>query len=126
MLYWKCSKATEHSKVRKSVPLNVKLDVIKRLDRGDRNVDMMRRALCLSTSTTRSIYLQKNKILKAAELTVRSANSKVASSGRHPITNRMKSLLLEWIDECGYLRVRHRRLRYLNGVTAVLELTQDV
>ncbi|KFD46420.1 hypothetical protein M513_12685 [Trichuris suis] len=74
MLYWKRSKATEHSKVRKNVPLNVKLDVIKRLDRGNGNVDIMRRAFCLSTSTIRSIYLQKNKILKAAELTIRSAS----------------------------------------------------
>ncbi|KFD46689.1 hypothetical protein M514_12457 [Trichuris suis] len=92
MLYWKCSKATEHRKVRKSVPLNVKLDVIKRLDRGYGNVDIMRRALCLSTSTIRSIYLQKDKILKVGELAIGSANSKVASSGRHPITSKIESL----------------------------------
>ncbi|KFD69417.1 hypothetical protein M514_18289 [Trichuris suis] len=96
-----CSKAAENKKVRKSVPLNVKLDVIKRFDRGERSVDIMR-ALGLSASTIRAIYLQKEKILKVAELTISSVNSKVVSSGRHPIMNRTESLLLEWIDGCGY------------------------
>lgn len=86
-------------RVRKGVTLGVKLDVIKRFSRGERNKDIVR-ALNLPASTIRTIYKQRERILKAAEVTIGSANSKVVSFSRHPVMDKMESLLLEWIDGC--------------------------
>ena len=97
-----CPKVTEKPKkkrVRKGITLSVKLDIIKRFDRGERNKDIVR-ALNLPASTIRTIYTQREKILKAAEVTIGSASRKVVSFSRHPIMDKMESLLLEWIDGC--------------------------
>ncbi|XP_062887428.1 general transcription factor II-I-like isoform X3 [Mobula hypostoma] len=86
-------------RARKGVTLSVKLDVIKRFDRGERNKDIVR-ALNLPASTIRTIYTQRERILKAADVTIGSASSKVVSFSRHPVMEKMESLLLEWIDGC--------------------------
>ncbi|KFD56694.1 hypothetical protein M513_02370, partial [Trichuris suis] len=90
--------ATKPKKAQKRVPLSSKLEVIRRFDRGERSVDIVR-AVSLSASTIRSVYLQKHKILKAAEVTV--GNRKVVTLSRPQIMDRMESLLLEWIGRCG-------------------------
>lgn len=47
------------------------------------------------------VYVQrKKKILKAAKMTIGSANSKVVSFIWHPVVDKMKSLLIKWIDGC--------------------------
>ena len=104
-------------RARKGVTLGVKLDVIKRFDRGERNKDIVR-ALNLPASTIRTIYTQRERILKAAEVSV---NSKVVSFSRHPIMDKMESLLLEWIDgytKCGvplsYLVLKEKSVDLFN------------
>lgn len=104
-------------RARKGVTLSVKLDVIKRFDRGERNKDIVR-ALNLSASTVRTIYTKKERILKAAEM---SYNRKVVSFNRHPIMDKMESLLLEWIDgytKCGvplsYLILKEKSVNLFN------------
>ncbi|KFD58136.1 hypothetical protein M514_00899 [Trichuris suis] len=64
-------KATKPRKARKSVPHSSKLNVINSFDRAERNMGIVS-AVNLCGSTTRSIYLQGDKTLKAVEATVRS------------------------------------------------------
>ena len=58
----------------------------------------MLHALNLPGSNTLTIYLQEERLLKAAEVTIGSASSKVVS----PIMDKMESLPLEWIE--GYIK----------------------
>ncbi|XP_059839905.1 tigger transposable element-derived protein 1-like [Hypanus sabinus] len=114
-----CPKVLEKPKrARKGVTLSVKLDIIKRLDRGERNKDIVR-ALNLPASTIRTIYTQRERILKAAD--VGSASSKVVSFSRHPVMDKMESLLLEWIDGCrkcgvplSYLTLKEKSVSLFN------------
>lgn len=69
------------------------------IDLGARNKDIVC-ALNLSVSTICTIYTQRGRILKAAEVTVVSASGKVVSLSRHPGMDKMESLLLEWVDGC--------------------------
>ncbi|KFD47390.1 hypothetical protein M514_11753 [Trichuris suis] len=110
--------ATKPKKTRKCVPLSSKLEVFRRFDHGERSVDIVR-AVSLSASTIRSMYLQKDKILKAAEVTV--GNRKVVTLSKPQIMDRMESLLLEWIGGCGdrgvplsYLIIREKAVRLFN------------
>lgn len=56
----------------------------------------MLHALNLPGSTTLSIYMQGEKILKAAKVAIGSASSKVVS----PIMDKMESLPLEGVEGC--------------------------
>ena len=60
------------------------------------NAINMLHALNLPGSNTLTIYLQEERLLKAAEVTIGSASSKVVS----PIMDKMESLPLEWIEGC--------------------------
>ncbi|KFD53945.1 hypothetical protein M514_05212 [Trichuris suis] len=110
--------ATKPKKTRKRVPLSSNLEVIRRFHREERSVDITR-AVSLSASTIRSIYLQKDKILKAAEVIV--GNRKVVTLSRPQIKDRMENLLLEWIGGCGnrgvplsYLIIKEKAVRLFN------------
>lgn len=83
----------------KDVMLSVKLDVIKHFDGDGQNKDI-ERASDLPVSAIHTIYTQRERILKAAEVTISSANSKVDYFSRHPVMSKMESLLLEWIAGC--------------------------
>lgn len=45
-----------------------------------------------------NVYVQRERLLKAADVAVGSASSKVASFSRHLVMGKMESLLLEWMD----------------------------
>lgn len=53
--------------------------------------------LNLSASTIGTVYMQRDKILKAAKVTFGSASSKVASFSQDSVMEKMVSLLLEWL-----------------------------
>ena len=84
-----CSKVSEKLKrAHKGVTLSVKLDVIKHFPHGEQNKDIVH-ALNLPESTIHTIYMQRERILKAAEVTIGSAKSKAGSFSRHPIMGKM-------------------------------------
>lgn len=60
------------------ITLSIKLDVVKPFDCGKQNKDVVC-ALCLPVSTIPIIFMQRERILKAAEVTFGSANNKVVS-----------------------------------------------
>lgn len=87
----------------KDAMLSVKLDVIKHFDGDGQNKDIAR-ASDLPVSTIHAIYMQRERILKALEVTVVSASSKVVSFSQLPVMYKVESLLLQWIDglmKCG-------------------------
>lgn len=98
-VFKKLNKGTEKPKKdRKAIPLSVKLDVVKRIDEGQRNKDVMQ-ALHLSSSTISTIYMQKEKILQTAVIAAGGANLTKLTLSRHPIMEKLEKLLLQWIDE---------------------------
>ena len=52
-------------------------------------------ALNVPISTIHTIYRQRERILKAAQVTIGSASSKVVSFSQHPVRDKMGRLLLE-------------------------------
>lgn len=94
----KVEKGKKTKKERKSIPLSIKLDVIKRIDAGQRNINIMK-AVQLPSSTIRTIYTQRHKILKFAETVGSYSNLSVVSKNRHPIMEKLEKHLMEWMDD---------------------------
>ena len=94
-----CPKVSEKPKrTCKGVMLSIKMDVIKHLDCSEQNKDAL--ALNVPVSTIQTIYTQRERILKAAEVTTGSASRRGVSLNWHPVMDKLESLLLEWIDGC--------------------------
>jgi DNA-binding NarL/FixJ family response regulator len=70
-------------KERKSLPLSVKLEVIKRIEAGQRNEDICL-AMHLSASTVRTIFVNKEQIRTTAESVVGAEKLRIVSKVRHP------------------------------------------
>jgi hypothetical protein len=84
-------------KDRKSLSVAQKLDIIKKLDRGERSKDICA-AFNLSSSTVRSIYLQKDKLQDVAQSSVSGAHLHRIKKSRDAILEQLEKLLLHWID----------------------------
>jgi hypothetical protein len=84
-------------KDRKLLSVAQKLDIIKRLDRGERSKDICA-AFNLSSSTVRSVYLQKDKLQDVAESSVSGALFHRTKKSRNAILEQVEKLLLHWID----------------------------
>ena len=87
-----CSK-----KSRKSLTLDVKLDILKRYEQGQKTIDIVR-ATGFSESTLRTIRSSKDKINKCIAHGS-SASLKQVSSVRHITMTRMEELLKDWISK---------------------------
>lgn len=93
-----CGKVLEKPKrAYKGVRVSIKLDVIKCFDDDEQNRDTVH-PLNLPVSTLCTVYMQRERILKAADVTTGFAASKVVSSSRHPVMDKMGCLLLVWAD----------------------------
>jgi hypothetical protein len=84
-------------KDRKSLSVAKKLDIIQRLDRGERSKDICA-AFSLSSSTVRTIYLQKEKLQNVAQSSVYVANLHRVRKSRDAILEQLEKRLLQWID----------------------------
>jgi hypothetical protein len=84
-------------KDRRSLSVAQKLDIIKRLDRGERSKDICA-AFNLSSSTVRSIYLQKDKLQDVAQSSVSDAHLHRIKKSRDAILEQLEKLLLHWLD----------------------------
>ena len=83
--------------VRRSITLSDKLKVIRKLDAGQRQVDIGDE-LKLSTSTIRTSMKNKENILRSAQTTIPESALRVART-RGPTLEKMEKLLSVWIDE---------------------------
>ena len=88
----KGSKAT-----RKSISLKTKMQVLRRLDAGERQSDIGT-ALNLSTSTIRTILKNKGKIVSSATTTTTTSATKITRSRNNAIEE-MEKRLSVWIDD---------------------------
>jgi hypothetical protein len=88
-------------KDRRSLSVAQKLDIIKRLDSGERSKDICA-ALSLSSSTVRTIYLQKEKLEDVAQSSVCGAHLHRITKSRDAILEQLEKLLLQWIDNHAY------------------------
>lgn len=84
-------------KDRKSLSVAQKLDIINRLDRGERSKDICA-AFNLSSSTVRTIYLQKEKLEDVAQSSVCGAHLHRITKSRDAILEQVEKRLLQWID----------------------------
>jgi hypothetical protein len=82
---------------RKSLPLSVKLEVIKQIEAGQRNKDICL-AMHLSASTVRTTFVNKEKIKTTAESLVGAAKLHNVSKARHPFFEKLERLLTHWTD----------------------------
>jgi len=84
-------------KDRRSLSVAQKLDIINRLDRGERSKDICA-AFSLSSSTVRTIYLQKEKLEDVAQSSVCGAHLHRITKSRDAILEQLEKRLLQWID----------------------------
>lgn len=82
---------------RKSISLETKMQVIRRLDSGERQ-SQISAALNLATSTIRTILKNKEKILSSATATTSSSATRITRS-RNNIIEEMEKRLSIWIDD---------------------------
>lgn len=87
-----CPKVSENPKrARKGVMLSIKLDIIERFDYGKWNKDIIC-TLNLPASSTSTIHMPRERILRAAEITTGPASNKVVSFSQHPIMDKLESI----------------------------------
>ncbi|KAK2578210.1 hypothetical protein KPH14_000944 [Odynerus spinipes] len=91
------SKEEKDKMKRKSISLEVKIQVIRRLNAGERQVDIGC-ALNLSTSTIRTILKNKEKIVSSATTTTATSVTKITRS-RSSVIEEMEKRLSIWIDD---------------------------
>jgi hypothetical protein len=84
-------------KDRRSLSVAQKLKIIERLDRGERSKDICA-AFSLSSSTVRTIYLQKEKLEDVAQSSVCGAHLHRITKSRDTILEKLEKHLLQWID----------------------------
>lgn len=84
-------------KDRRSLSVAQKLNIINRLDRGERSKDICA-AFSLSSSTVRTIYLQKEKLEDVAQSSVCGAHLHRITKSRDAIIQQLEKLLLQWIN----------------------------
>lgn len=87
----------EKKATRKSISLETKMQVIRRLDSGERQ-SQISAALNLATSTIRTILKNKEKILSSATATTSSSATRITRS-RNNIIEEMEKRLSIWIDD---------------------------
>lgn len=87
----------EKKATRKSISLETKMQVIKRLESGERQ-SQISTALNLTTSTIRTILKNKEKILSSATATTSSSATRITRS-RNNIIEEMEKRLSIWIDD---------------------------
>lgn len=87
----------EKKATRKSISLETKMQVIRRLDSGERQ-SQISAALNLATSTIRTILKNKEKILSSATATTSSSATRITRS-RNYIIEEMEKRLSIWIDD---------------------------
>ncbi|XP_035214767.1 tigger transposable element-derived protein 1-like, partial [Stegodyphus dumicola] len=87
----------EKKATRKSISLKLKMEVIRRLDSGERQT-LISASLNLPTSTIRTIMKNKEKILSSATATTSSSATKITRS-RNNIIEEMEKRLSIWIDD---------------------------
>lgn len=90
-------KENKSKMTRKSISLDIKMQVLRRLENGERQVDIGN-ALNLSTSTIRTIVKNKDKIKLSATTTTSSNAAKITRS-RSNILEEMEKRLCIWIDD---------------------------
>lgn len=86
----------ENKVARKKISLETKMQVLKRLDSGERQCQIADE-FNLSTSTIRTIYKNKEKILSSVRTTTKSAATRTTRSRNNTIEKMEKQLSL-WID----------------------------
>lgn len=92
------SPSLNDKRTRKMLSLKMKLDVIRRCERGERPVDIAR-SLNLTESTLRTIRLNAEKIKASCKnLTPESVTQ--LSRSRSTLMERMEHQLIEWIEAC--------------------------
>ncbi|XP_019391383.1 PREDICTED: centrosomal protein of 89 kDa isoform X4 [Crocodylus porosus] len=89
--------ASAEKKQRKSITLELKLDVLKRIEAGERQNEVCR-ALNLAGSTVRTILKNKDKIKECGRI-VTPLNALKLSRSRAPIMLEMEKLLSVWIED---------------------------
>lgn len=106
---------------RKSISLDIKMQVLRRLENGERQVDIGS-ALNLSTSTIRTILKNKEKIKLSATTTTTSSATKITRS-RSNIFEEMEKRLCIWIDNeiernmpLSQLIIMHKALSIFNHI----------
>ncbi|CAH2327286.1 tigger transposable element-derived 1-like [Pelobates cultripes] len=82
---------------RQSIPLDVKIQVLDRLDKGERQVDIGA-DLHLPTSTIRGILKNKDKIRTSATTSIASSAKKITHSRSYALEEKEKRLSI-WIDD---------------------------
>ena len=90
-------KEKESKATRKSISLETKMQVLRRLDAGERQSDIGT-ALNLSTSTIRTILKNKEKIVSSATTTTTTSATKITRS-RSNVIEEMEKRLSIWIDD---------------------------
>ncbi|GFT00657.1 hypothetical protein TNCV_3113821 [Trichonephila clavipes] len=90
------NKKPENKATRKSISLENKMQVIRRLDTGERH-SIIGATLNLAVSTIRTIFKNKEKILSSATATTTSSATGIARSRNNAIEE-MKKRLSIWID----------------------------
>jgi hypothetical protein len=89
-------RAVHGKKQRKSLTLEEKLDVIKRYERNERNVDIVR-VTGISESTLRTIRNQDEKIKESCKGAMRMTASKITQI-IPPIMEKLERMLAQWIE----------------------------
>uniref|UniRef100_A0A8C9SH57 HTH CENPB-type domain-containing protein n=1 Tax=Scleropages formosus TaxID=113540 RepID=A0A8C9SH57_SCLFO len=82
---------------RKSITMKEKLDIIMRMERGDKQKDITA-ATGLAGSTIYTILKNKEKIQQSAENVIGGTKLTKVSRSRHAVLERMEVLLLHWIE----------------------------
>jgi hypothetical protein len=89
-------RAAHGKKQRKSLTLEETLDVIKRYERNERTVDIVR-VTGISESTLRTTMIQAEKIKESCKSAMRMTASKITQI-RPPIMEKLGRMLAQWIE----------------------------
>ncbi|GFV72945.1 hypothetical protein TNCV_1329531 [Trichonephila clavipes] len=91
------NKKHENKATRKSISLETKMQVIRRLDTGE-SQSQIGTALNLATSTIRTLFKNKEKVLSSATATTKSSTIRITRSRNNTIEEMEKRLSL-WIND---------------------------
>lgn len=92
------SEANGNAKKRQAITLEVKMDIIKRLERGERMSDVARK-FNMNRSTVGTILKNKEKIVEHVKFPV-PMQSTIITKRRGKVIEEMEKLLSVWIEDC--------------------------
>uniref|UniRef100_A0A8C9VTT6 HTH CENPB-type domain-containing protein n=1 Tax=Scleropages formosus TaxID=113540 RepID=A0A8C9VTT6_SCLFO len=94
----RAAKAEKEKMKRKNITLKYKLEIINRIERGEKQKDIIA-STGLAGSTIYTIFQNKEKIKRSAETLLGGDKLSKVSRSRHAILERMELLLLQWIED---------------------------